>query len=140
MTTFDVTWGSDTAGGADKVTTADELDRVLDAITVTPGGLPYSVAIIVPDGTRYPVTLEIGIGHPERSFAYYVGPGDDDAAWAYEPDLTPVDGIMIDYAGQATELWPERSRVSTHAARTAARHFITTSGHRPDNLSWDDTE
>jgi len=138
VTTFDVTWGDDTTGGGDKVSTVAELDQVLDAIPVEPGTLPYSVAIIVPDDTRYPVTLEIGVGHAERSFAYYIGPGEDDAAWAFQPDLAPVDGIVIDYAGQATEVWPERSRVSVEAARDAARRFVTTGGHRPDNLSWDD--
>ena len=138
MTTFDVTWGGDATGGAEKVTTVEDLDRVLDSITVTPGTLPFSVAIIVPDVSRYPVTLEIGVGHPERSFAYYIGPGDDDAAWAFQPDLAPVEGILIDYAGQATEVWPERSRVSIHAARDAARRFVATGGRRPDNLAWDD--
>jgi hypothetical protein len=138
VTTFDVTWGGDATGGADKVTTVEELDRVLDSITVAPGALPYSVAIIVPDGSRYPVTLEIGVGHADRSFAYYIGPGDDDAAWAFQPDLAPVEGVVIDYAGQATEVWPERSRVSVHAARDAARRFVATGGRRPDNVSWDD--
>ena len=45
---------------------------------------------------------------------------------------------MIDYPGQATEVWPERSRVSVHAARDAARRFVATDGRRPDNLSWDE--
>ena len=136
--TFDVTWGGDATGGADKVSTVEDLDQVLDSITVAPGERPYSVAIIVPDGSRYPVTLEIGIGHAERSFAYYIGPGDDDAAWAFQPELAPMEGIVVDYAGQPTEVWPERSRVSVQAARAAARRFVATGGRRPDNLSWDD--
>jgi hypothetical protein len=138
VTTFDVTWGGNTTGGQDKITTVEELDQVLDSVAVSPRGLPYSVAIVIPDGSRYPVTLEIGVGHAERSFAYWIGPGDDDAAWALQPDLAPVEGILIDYAGQSTEVWPERSRVSVQAAREAARRFVATGGRRPDNVSWDD--
>ena len=138
MTTFDITWGGDTTGGQDKVTTVEQLDEVLRVLTTTPHGLPYSVAIVIQDGSRFPVMLEIGVGHHERSVAYWVGPGDDDAAWAFEPGLAPVDGILVDYAGQATGLWPERSRVSVESAREAARRFVATGGRRPDNLSWED--
>jgi hypothetical protein len=45
---------------------------------------------------------------------------------------------LIDYAGQATEVWPERSRISVHAARDAARRFVATGGRRPDNVSRDE--
>jgi hypothetical protein len=138
VTTFDVTWGSNTTGGQDKIAMVEQLDQVLDSVAVSPGGLPYNVAIVIPDGSRYPVMLEIGIGHAERSFTYWVGLGDDDAAWAFQPELAPVEGIVIDYAGQATEVWPERSRVSAQAAREAARRFVATDGRRPDNVSWDD--
>ena len=133
--TFRVAWGRG-EGGTD-VATVGELDRVLDGINVRPGGLPYSVGILIPDGSDDPVLLEIGVGHPERSFAFYSS-GEDDAAWAYQPDLAPVEGIVVDHGGQATDVWPQRSRVTVAAAREAARRVVASGGHRPDNLSWDD--
>lgn len=135
MTTFRIAWGRG-EGGADMATVRD-LERVLDSIEVRPDGLPYSVGILIPDGGDDPVILEIGVGHPERSFAFYSS-GDDDAAWAYQPDVAPVGGIVVDYGGEATDVWPERSRVTVEAAREAARRFVASGGGRPDNLSWDD--
>jgi hypothetical protein len=138
LTSFDVTWGSNE--GAATVTTVTELDEVLDSIPAAPGQLPYSVAIIIPDPVQpYPVTLEIGIGDPQRSFAFYVG-GRDDAAWAYEPALPAGAGMLINYAGQATDLAPHQVRVTPAAARQAARLFVSSGGQRPTNLEWDDSD
>lgn len=120
------------------IATVTELDRVLDGITVEPDGLPYSVAIFIPDDTTpYPVTLEIGVGHPDRSFAFHVG-GRDQAAWAHEPSVPEGDGMLIDYAGQATDLAPHQTQVTPVGARQAAREFVSTGGTRPTNLQWDD--
>jgi hypothetical protein len=89
------------------VTTVADLDRVLDDIVVPAGDLPYSVGIVIPDGSPFPVMLEVGIGHPERSFAYHVA-GDGSSAWGYQDELDPVDGIVVNYAGTATDLWRAR--------------------------------
>jgi len=136
VTTFDISWG--TGEGATGITTVADLDRVLDTITVEPDRLPYSVAIIVPDdGNPYPVTLEIGVGHAHRSFAFHVA-GRDEAAWAYEPAVPETDGMLVDYAGQATDLAPHQTRVMPDTTRQAARQFVSTGGSRPTNLQWDD--
>jgi hypothetical protein len=136
VTTFDVSWG--TGDGATGIATVADPDRVLDSITVEPGGLPYSVAIIVPDEANpYPVTLEIGVGHLHRSFAFHVA-SRDQAAWGYAPSVPEGDGMLVDYAGQATDLAPHQTRVTPDTARQAARQFVSTGGLRPTNLEWDD--
>ena len=135
MTAFDVSWGGD--GGATGITTAAELDRVLDGIVVGPGRMPYSVAIYVPDESDLiPVMLEIGIGHPERSFAFYVGEREADAGWAHEPGVPEGDDMLVDHAGQATDVDPFRTRVTVAGAREAARRFVASGGRRPTNLEW----
>ena len=136
MTTFDISWG--TGGGASGIADVADLDRVLDGITVEPDGLPYSVAIFIPDDTTpYPVALEIGVGHPDRSFAFHVG-GRDQAGWGREPSVREGDGMLVDYAGQATDLAPHQTQVTPGSARQAAREFVGTGGARPTNLEWDD--
>jgi hypothetical protein len=52
--------------------------------------------------------LEIGIGHADRSFAYHVD-ADGDSAWGFQPDLQPVEGIVVNYAGTPTDVWPEHT-------------------------------
>jgi hypothetical protein len=132
--TYQVGWGRGV--GAAEVATATQLDAVLDTIHVTPGELPYCVSIVVPDGSDFPVMLEICIGHPDRSFAYHVD-ADETSAWAYQPDLSPGPDFLFDYAGVATEAWPERTRLTPAAARSAAREFVTSGGRRPTGLTWD---
>lgn len=134
MIIYHVGWGR--GAGTAQVSTAAELDAVLDSIVVAPQGLPYSVSIVAPDGPDFPPMLEICVGHPERSFLYHVG-DDGGRAWAYQPDLPPGSEFLFDYGGVATDAWPERTRVTPSAARDAARRFIASGGKRPRNLSWD---
>jgi hypothetical protein len=134
---YRVGWGGRT--GTAEVYTAAELDEVLDRIHVPAGELPYSVGIVIPDDSIFPAMLEIGIGHPDRSFAYHVS-HDGDSAWAYQPELEPLEGVTVNYAGTPTEIWPERARVTPGAARNAAREFVTTGGQRPSSLAWDSDE
>lgn len=136
--TFRISWGGRTDGGEHTVHTADELDAALDQIAVPPGGMPYSVAIFDLGESSYPL-LEIGVGHSERSWAFHVAQ-DGDAAWGYQPEVEPMPGIIFDYAGQATEAWPERARLTPEAARAAAREFVASGGKRPASLSWDTDE
>jgi hypothetical protein len=135
--TFLVGWGRDV--GSAQVTTAAELDQVLDGIEAEPSNLPFSVSIVLADGSELPPLLELGVGHPDRSFAYHVG-ADGTSAWAYQPGVTPVEGFIFDYGGVATDAWPERTRVTPSAVRAAAREFVTTGGHRPTSLQWNTGE
>jgi hypothetical protein len=135
--TFYVSWGRGV--GSAQVSTAADLDKVLDGIHMAPDGLPYSVSIFASDSSDIPVTLEIVVGHPDRSFAYHVA-AEGSSAWGYQPDLSPVSGFLFDHGGVATEAWPERTRVTPTAARAAAREFVTTGGDRPSSLVWDTGE
>lgn len=135
MTTFVVS--ASNGRWSTRIVTVAELDRVLDDAVVAPGELPYSVAIIVADdSTADPVMMEIGVGHPERSFAFYTG-GPDDGAWAYEAVVPEISGWIIDYGGQATDVADHQTRVTAATAREAARRFVATDGRRPGNLHWD---
>lgn len=135
MTTFHV--GATSGKWSGEITAVDELDRILDSLILEPGEIPYTVAVIIPDETRrFPLMLEIGFGHRERSYAFHVGP--DDAAWAYEPGLPEVEGWVINYGGTATDIGPYQSRVTIAGAREAARQFVATGGLRPTNLAWDE--
>ena len=120
--TYRVGWGG---AGSAVVDTADELDKVLDDITIGPDTLPYCVSIsVAADDSLIPVMLQICVGHAERSFAFHVA-GDDSAAWGYE---SAVDGgleFVFDYSGVPTDTWLERTRVTPRAARQAAREFVS---------------
>jgi hypothetical protein len=134
MTTYRVSWGR--GDGAAVVTTVAELDAVLDTITTGPTGLPYSVSVFVDNGDDFPPMIDICVGDPDTSFAYHVA-ADGSSAWGYEPGVPPQADLVFDYAGQATDAWPERTRVTPGAARQAAREFVTLDGERPVNLQWD---
>lgn len=137
MTTFFI--GASNGKWSATITTVEELDRILDGLSLEPGEIPYTVAVIIPDESRrFPLMLEIGFGHPERSYAFHVGP--DDAAWAYEPGLAGVEGWVMDYGGTATDIDEDQNRVTIAGAREAARRFVATGGQRPTNLEWDDDD
>ena len=122
---FLVGWGN--GSGVAEVDTAAELDA---------DPLPHSVSIVLADDDQdFPIMLEVCLGHPHRSFLYHVN-ADGDSAWGYEPALDTIDPFAFDHGGQATDSWPERTRVTSTTARTAAREFVTTGGQRPTCLEW----
>ncbi|MFY1616417.1 Imm1 family immunity protein [Micromonospora sp. WMMD736] len=135
---IDITWGR--GDGAASVSTVAELDATLDTISnahITQ--MPYCVTLVAPGGGDFPVMLDICIGHPERSFVYHVAV-DGSSAWGYQPDVGPGPGFTFDYAGTATDAWPERTRVTNATARQAARQFLTSGGQRPDAVAWEIVE
>ena len=134
MTTYRVSWGR--GDGAAAVTSTVELDAVLDTITTGPTGLPYSVSVFVDNDDDFPPMIDICIGDPEKSFVYHVG-AEGSSAWGYELGVQPQNDLVFDYAGQATDAWPERTRVTPRAARQAAREFVGRDGARPTSLQWD---
>ena len=135
-----VTWGRDRRR---TVSTVDELDATLDEIAAT--GTPVSVGIYPPDELDKNTSpwddppssaLEIGLGHPDRSFVIWLGL---DAATATAPTAGPwPDGapdITFDYGGDAVFTGPDRARVTPAAAREAAREYVQT-GQRPTCVEW----
>lgn len=131
---YRVGWGRRV--GSAVIDSAEELDAVLDGINPGPDDMPYCVSIsVAEDNSTIPVMLQIGIGDPSHSFVFYVGK-DDYAAWASLPDVDETTDLVIDYAGVATDMWPERTRVTPAAARRAAREFVTGGGSRPSGFEW----
>lgn len=139
-----VTWGRHQRR---TVTDADDLDAVLDEIAAA--GVPVAVAVS-PDGdpdradspwdepadTPPGVSLEIGIGHPERAFALWSGP---DAAIAVAPSAGPwpvgTPPIRFDQGGDVVFAGADRAPITPAAARDAAREFVRT-GRRPACVGW----
>jgi len=135
-----VTWGR---GNQREIGSVAELDHALDEVAAD--GSPRVVGIYPPehlipgsspwDGPQ-PPALQIGLGHPDRSFVLWLGP---DTAVGSQPEAPSwPDGaapIAFDYAGDPIFCGPDRARVTPQAARTAARLFIST-GQRPTNLHW----
>jgi hypothetical protein len=135
--TYQVGWGRDV--GAATAATVAELNAILDGIQVAPDEMPYGVSIVLPDGSDFPVMLEICVGHPTRSFAYHVD-ADGTSAWGYQPEVPAGPEFAFDYGGVATDAWSERTRLTPEAAREAAREFVAGGGRRPANLAWDTDE
>lgn len=110
-----------------------ELDEVLDRIAAAPE--PTAVDIIpadIPPGERR--LLQIGLGHPQRSFVFYLGA--PAGGYARESGVPEWDEeIVFDHGGEPTEYLPEWTRVTPMAAREAAREYLRT-GTRLTLLGW----
>jgi len=135
-----VTWGR---GNRRPGSTVAELDAALDE--AAEAGIPRVVGIYPPehlDGdaspwdTALPPALQIGVGHPDRSFVLWLGPEGGigvEAGVAPWPDGAP--DIGFDYGGDAVFAGPYRARVTPAVAREAAREFVRT-GRRPTFVEW----
>lgn len=138
--TYTVQWGR---GGSRNLTTADELDTLLDEITSS--GRPQAVTIYPPgyhddpDASPWDApaieALEIGIGHADRAYVRWLATG----AVGSEPGVPPwpegASDIAFDYGGDPIFCGPERARTTPQAARAAAREYVRT-GRRPTGLTW----
>jgi hypothetical protein len=137
---YQVSWGRDV--GSATISTIAELDAVLDTIGPVEEDIAYSVGITALDVAHtatIPPLLEIGIGHPHRSFVYHVG-ADGTSAWGFQPGLAATPEVYADYGGVVSEVWPERARVTPATARQAAREFLTNGVQRPACLRWEPEE
>jgi hypothetical protein len=109
-------------------------------------GCENIITHLLPEGARLTVyvkdpaapqgALELGVGHPTRSFLLFIGDGGGEATQA---DMPPwPDGqpdIAFDYGGEPVFCGPERACITPAAARRAARSFIMT-GNRPTGVRW----
>jgi hypothetical protein len=124
------------------VADSDELVAALEGIEAqTVCGLAYAVTImpecaeaLSPFDDDFPGGLQIGVGHPERSFVYWLGDG---GGTAVEPGLpSGPDGVRFDYGGQPIFPAPEELRVRAVTAREMAREYVQT-GQRPEGVGWE---
>lgn len=125
-----------------EIATVDELDAFLDTVAAT--GQQYGIQIAQGTITQWepankndardelPI-LELGIGHPERSYLIYYG---EPFGWGINHDLPELaEHLAYNGGGESEERNPRRTRVSIDQAREAAREFIKT-GQRPTNVDW----
>jgi hypothetical protein len=139
MTTFELQWGGNNRA---LIKTVQELDNNVRDIEGQrgDGDAPFQIVIVVADDSIDPVGQEflaIGVGHPERAFAFWAGEG---GGWGRESGVSPLtDEVPFDYCGQWTEFHPEQTCVMPETAKVAAREYIAT-GRRPTGLTWWDPD
>lgn len=125
-----------------EISTVAELDEFLDKVTAA-GGL-YGVQIAQGTAAQWdplnndgaadelPV-LDLGIGHPERSYLVYYG---EPFGWGRDDTLTELtERLVFNCGGESEERSIQRTKVTAEQARHAAREFIKT-GQRPTNVEW----
>ena len=96
-------------------------------LTVTPAG----------DLGPLPSGLQIGVGHPTRSFVLWHG---EDGGYGFEPGLEPGPaGLRFDQGGQPIYPDPQDLRVTPEVARAAVREYLVTS-QRPGCVRWADDQ
>lgn len=122
-----------------EIATVEELDAFLDKATATGDqyGIQIALGSIADEAERtfedWRPVLQIGVGHPERSFLVWYG---EPFGWACEPDLLALaETLVFNCGGEAEERSPSATRVGAETAREAARQFIRT-GTRPANVEW----
>ena len=138
MTIYTLEWSLNPGTGGcyeRQVTTGDELDQFLNRIERDHRqSAPVVVTLYRPDEASE--GLQIGIGHPDRGFAFMIESG---GGYAYQPDLPEVSlPVDFDYNGQLTSYRPDQLRITPAQARTAAGEYLST-GQRPTSLLWDRT-
>jgi len=127
---FTVYWGLDSAA---RVGSVEELDTLLGRLArACRRRTPYAVDLLPADARDG--GLQLGVGHPERSFVLSL---DRPGGYAVEPGVRPwPESIAFDCGYEVVEFKPEWTRVSARGAVDAACRFVRT-GLRPGNLHFD---
>lgn len=124
-----VTWGAD---AEQEVGSPAELDDLLGRIRAQQARVV--VGVYYRDSGGQWVGLDIGVGHPERSFVFFnqrgAGYGRETSLYMWGAD------IVFDDGGQGTGYHPEETRVRAETALDAAREFVAT-GKRPTCVTWE---
>jgi hypothetical protein len=135
MTTYEIAWGVDDAQPTGQpvrlVNSGAELDAVFNEIAASG---PHMVTVYPADGDPDGPSLQVGIGHPRRGFALWLGP---DGGYGFDPALDPLDEeLTFDYGGEPTDYGSYRTRLTAEQARHVAHEFVTT-GERPRSVAWE---
>jgi len=131
MSRYEATWPG---GGHAVITDADGVDAVLGPLHAA--GQPVVVDVFRYHEGRPAGGVQVGVGHPQRSFMLYFGqPG---GGYAVEPDVTAwVGDIEFSYGGQPTGYHPPETRITTARALQAVRELVVTD-QRPTGVDWDE--
>lgn len=140
MTIYTVQWGGWDDLGEVQITTAEELDTLLDQVATRrdEDGLGYKVGIFaeVARSRPLPFGMEITLGHPDRAWLFYSGP--EGTGLGFDPDLPPWDGepVWFNTGGDASDFGADRLLLTPELARQAIREYVQT-GQRPTCVQWD---
>jgi hypothetical protein len=114
------------------VTTAAELDAVLDTVSGWPG---RNTVQLILAGHPERGMLDVGLDAEHgRGVLYYAGPTAPDGCCTQGPhtaDETP----LYYYMGSDTE-FPADAEVPLGVVRRAAHEYMTTGGERPSGVQW----
>jgi hypothetical protein len=111
---------------AARITSIRELDRLLGLLAAVRGraGSPHAVDLL-PAGA-VDGGLQIGVGHPDRSFVRAL---DGAGGYAVDPHLEPwPEPIAFDCGREVVDFKPAWTRVSPAAAVEAAREYVRSAG------------
>uniref|UniRef100_UPI003F49108D Imm1 family immunity protein n=1 Tax=Amycolatopsis sp. CA-096443 TaxID=3239919 RepID=UPI003F49108D len=119
--------------GATTVTTAADLDRVLDAVAAMDGP---TLAELYTDGDPDKSWLEVGIDGDRGSLRYV---GDDAPNGAHSKGgafpLPPGGEVLYYYMNNPRE-YPDDAEIPAEVVRSAAREFLESGGLRPSRVAW----
>ncbi|GAB2918129.1 hypothetical protein GCM10027280_01450 [Micromonospora polyrhachis] len=131
MTTYEATW---LGTGHATLSNPEQVDAVLAPLHQA--GQPVVVDVFRYRDGRPDGGVQVGVGHPERSFVLYFG--HPEGGYAVEPGVGPWDGdIEFSYGGQATEYHPTETRITPVRALEVVRQLIATD-ERPSSVEWDE--
>jgi hypothetical protein len=117
------------------VTTAEELDAVLDAVAALDG--PTLVQLFS-GGDDAEVDLTVGL-HGDRGVLRFASNDAEDAFYSRnstEPFPLPAWGVVRYYYMSNDADYPDDAELPAEMVRAAAHEFARTAGQRPSNLSW----
>ncbi|HEV7965105.1 MAG TPA: Imm1 family immunity protein [Actinoplanes sp.] len=130
-------WGRDNAR---RISTVAELEGLLSFLATIRGrdGAPHAVDLLPAGATEG--GLQLGIGHPRRAFAVWLG-GDDTVSgrgsYGIDDDLEAwPEPISFDCGVEVVDFKPAWTRVTPEQAMRAAREYMLT-GTKPTCLRFD---
>jgi hypothetical protein len=131
MTTYEVTW---LGTGHARLDSPDEVDAMLTPLHEA--GQPVVVDVFRYHHGKPAGGVQVGLGHPDRSFVLYFG--HPEGGYAVEPGVPPWDGdIEFSYGGQVTEYHPAETRITPALAFEVVRELVGTDA-RPTRVDWDE--
>ena len=128
---FTLYWGLDSSA---RINSVEDLEIQLTLLARTRGRGRTALAVDLLPADARDGGLQLGIGHPERSFVLAL---DRPGGYGVGPDVPPwPHAIPFDCGHELIELKPDWTRVTAQGAIEAARAYVRT-GSRPTNLDFD---
>ncbi|GAB3152844.1 hypothetical protein GCM10027290_44420 [Micromonospora sonneratiae] len=131
MTTYEATW---LGTGHATLNRPEQVDQVL--VPLHEMGQPIVVDVFRYRDGRPDGGVQVGVGHPDRSFVLYFG--HPEGGYAVVPDVSLwKSDIEFSYGGQATDYHPAETRITPELAFEVVRQLVATD-ERPTFVDWGD--